>query len=354
MPTADNLPRVLVPTRPQETSIVLTSPTQPTMSQHPYPTRHIISQSQEQANLTQVLEVANQQQWPDTHIKPTTFNFQHWAHAIIDPDTGAAMGTLGNDKNITICLGALKTPVMGQLYCGITINWNYDQGVVDLSMPGYIKAALHKFQHPTPPRPQHAPHEWTEPIYGKHQQMALLPDATDKLPPERIQRIQKIVCTLLYYAQAVDSTQLVALGTIAAQQANGTIKTEKSTAHLLDYCHTHPDAVLRYRASDIILKVHSNASYLSEARARSRATGHFYLGDKQTNAPKRNNGALLTKSTIMKNVMSSAADAETRALFENTTNAVPLRNKLKEMGHPQPPTPVQVDNSTTNVLPTSK
>jgi hypothetical protein len=34
----------------------------------------------------------------------------------------------------------------GQLYCGITIKWNYAQGVVDLSMPGYIKAALHKFK----------------------------------------------------------------------------------------------------------------------------------------------------------------------------------------------------------------
>jgi hypothetical protein len=108
----------------------------------------------------------------------------------------------------------------------------------------------------------------------------------------------------------------------------------------------------------MILKIHSDASYLSEAKARSRAAGHFYLGDKQTshfylgdkqtNAPERDNGALLTKSTILKNVMSSAADAETGALFENTTNAVPLRNTLKEMGHPQPPTPVQVDNSTTN------
>jgi hypothetical protein len=82
---------VIVPTPPKETNIALASPTPPTTPQHRYPTRHGISQSQEQANLTQVLEVAHQQQWPDTHIKPTTFNFQHWAHAIIDPDTGAAM-----------------------------------------------------------------------------------------------------------------------------------------------------------------------------------------------------------------------------------------------------------------------
>jgi hypothetical protein len=36
-------------------------------------------------------------------------------------------------------------------------------------MPGYIKAALHKFQHPTPIRPENAPHTWSTPVYGaKH------------------------------------------------------------------------------------------------------------------------------------------------------------------------------------------
>ena len=46
--------------------------------------------------------------------------------------------------------------------------------------------------------------------------------------------------------------------------------------------------------------------------------------------------------------MSSAAEAECGALFNNTKDGVALRNTLVEMGHPQPPTPVQVDNSTTN------
>jgi hypothetical protein len=42
----------------------------------------------------------------------------------------------------------------GGLYCGITLKWNYVSKHVDLSMPGYIKDALHKFQHPLPKRPQ--------------------------------------------------------------------------------------------------------------------------------------------------------------------------------------------------------
>ena len=104
--------------------------------------------------------------------------------------------------------------------------------------------------------------------------------------------------------------------------------------------------MLRYRASDMILKVHSDSSYLNEANARSCGGGHSYLGDKADNKPERPNGALLNTSKIMRNVMSSAAEAECGSLFNNTKDAVPLRITLHEMGHPQPPTPVQVDNST--------
>ena len=98
----------------------------------------------------------------------------------------------------------------------------------------------------------------------------------------------------------------------------------------------------------MILKIHSDASYFSEAKAGSRAGGHFYMGDKATNQTERGNGPILTKSTIMRNVMSSASEATCGALFANTKEGVPLRNTLAKLGQPQPPTPVQVDNSMTN------
>ena len=236
----------------------------------------------------------------------------------------------------------------GQLYCGVQIAWDYTNRTVDLSMPGYIQAALHKYQHPTPKRAQHAPHIWHKPNYGAPQQLTSPEDTTALLPPAEVKCVQQITGTLLYYARAVDSTLLVALGTIAAQQARGTLKTTIAVNQLLDYCHTHPSATIRYRASDMILKIHSDASYLSEPKARSRAGGHFFLGDKPSTQPELGNGAILNKSTIMRNVMSSAAEAECGALYDNTKEGVPLRNTLVEMGHPQPPTPIQVDNSTTN------
>ena len=39
--------------------------------------------------------------------------------------------------------------------------------------------------------------------------------------------------------------------------------------------------------------------------------------------------------------MSSAAEAEIGALYINAREAIPQRQLLEEMGHPQPPTPIQ-------------
>ena len=59
-----------------------------------------------------------------------------------------------------------------------------------------------------------------------------------------------------------------------------------------------------------------------------------------------NNGAVLTIAQIIKAVMSSAEEAELGALYINYREAIPQRHLLEEMGHPQPPTSIQVDNTT--------
>jgi hypothetical protein len=75
---------------------------------------------------------------------------------------------------------------------------------------------------------------------------------------------------------------------------------------------------------------------------------HYYLGNKPSSRPEPDQGPLLNRSNVIRNVMESAAEAEVGALYDNPREAVPLRNTLQEMGYPQPPTPVQVDNSTAN------
>ena len=49
----------------------------------------------------------------------------------------------------------------------------------------------------------------------------------------------------------------------------------------MDFCASHPDAAVTFMASEMILALHSDASFLSETGAKSRAGGHFYLKDKQ-------------------------------------------------------------------------
>jgi hypothetical protein len=113
---------------------------------------------------------------------------------------------------------------------------------------------------------------------------------------------------------------------------------------LLDYVATHPDAVLTIKASNMILAVHSNASYLSKAKAHSRTGGHFFCSTNSDDPP--NNGAILNISQIIKAVMLLEAEAELNALYINARNAIPLCHLLEEIGHKQPPRPIQTNSST--------
>ena len=54
----------------------------------------------------------------------------------------------------------------------------------------------------------------------------------------------------------------------------------------------------------------------------------------------------------MREVLSSAAEAELGALFHNGKEACPLRIALEEMGHPQPATPMATDNNTASGIAT--
>jgi hypothetical protein len=246
----------------------------------------------------------------------------------------------------------VTTDWKSQLYCGLTLHWDYVARIVDLSMPGYIPATLHKFQHPAPLRPQHLPHHWHRPNYGVPTQLTPPADESKPLPPGGIQRLQQIIGTLLYYAGAMDPTLLVALGTLGSAQAKGTEATAAATVHLLNYCTMNPDACLCYKASDMVLYIHSDASYLSEPKARSRSGRHFFLSDRPADldqppikAPTPN-GPLHTSSVILRNVMASAAKAKVGALFVTAQEGTVLRTTLIELDHPQSPTPLQSDNST--------
>ena len=110
---------------------------------------------------------------------------------------------------------------------------------------------------------------------------------------------------------------------IASQQENPTERTMQKAKQLLDYAVTHPDAIITYRASDMVITGHSDASYLSESGSWSRAGGHFFMMEESATPP--NNGTVMTISQIIKAVMSSAAEAELCTLFVNCRESIPAR-----------------------------
>jgi hypothetical protein len=153
-----------------------------------------------------------------------------------------------------------------------------------------------------------------------------------------------VVGVLLYFGQAVDPTLAAALSSISSRQAKGTEAVIQACNQLLDYCATHPNPSIRYLASDMILALDTDGSYLSELNRKSRAAAYIYLT--QNDKPDFHNGAIMVLSAIIKHVMASASETELAALFYVCKSAIPLRVTLEEMGHPQRPTLVTTDNAT--------
>ena len=61
------------------------------------------------------------------------------------------------------------------------------------------------------------------------------------------------------------------------KSANPTEDTLRQINQLLNYIATQEDAVLTYNVSNMKLVSHSNASYLSKPKSRSRSGGRFFL-----------------------------------------------------------------------------
>jgi hypothetical protein len=123
-------------------------------------------------------------------------------------------------------------------------------------MPGYVAKALNRFQTPTTCQTR----TFTASVDCTHSQMVQV----RKCQSLQI-RLLHWPHALLYYARSVDCTMLVAL----EETAPTTHATAKAITQQLNYAATHPDAVLLYRASDMILHVHLDASYQSESQSSS-------------------------------------------------------------------------------------
>jgi hypothetical protein len=230
----------------------------------------------------------------------------------------------------------------GDKIAGINIQWDFPSQRVRIDMQTYIDTLLLTLDWPKLQKPQLLPFIAKPIAYGQETQLTPEEDTSATLLPKRLLRVQKIIGSLLYYARAVDNKLLVALNAIAACQSKATIRMEQLVHTLLDYEATYPNDGIVYRASDMVLCVHTDASYLNETKSRSRAGAHIYL--LEDDLIPRFNGVVLTIATIIKFVM--AAKAELAALFIAAREMVPHRQTLIDMEWPQSRSPVQTDNST--------
>jgi hypothetical protein len=87
-------------------------------------------------------------------------------------------------------------------------------------------------------------------------------------------------------------------------------------------------------------QVQSDASFLCRPKARSVLGGYHYLGFMD-----RLNGPIYCTSKIISCVVSSVAEAELGAAFQNAQRAAEFRNTLHELGYPQQPTTIMIDNT---------
>ena len=161
------------------------------------------------------------------------------------------------------------------------------------------------------------PHQCNPPNYGSttpqisHQ----APEYPNLSPPE-YNTVQQVVVTILYYARAVDPTILVTFIIISSEHANSTQATYKSVNWLLNYSSTHSEAITIYQKIQMVLRIHIDASFLSDPEAKIRAVWYHCISkksaDNNKSPPKQPplNGPFHVKFMTMRNVLASAMEEE--------------------------------------------
>ena len=117
----------------------------------------------------------------------------------------------------------------------------------------------------TPKKQQDLLFQYTEPTYEATEQYTKEDSTAPTLDKKEKWLIQQVCGKTLFYGRAVNSTVLTTISTIASQQAHPTENTMAHTKQLIDDLATQEEAVLTYRASEMILLVHSNARYYQGA-----------------------------------------------------------------------------------------
>jgi hypothetical protein len=146
----------------------------------------------------------------------------------------------------------------GKEFVKIELDWDYENRKVHLSMAPYLQKSLRQFDNIVLTKRQDSPYPYTEPKYGAKQQFA----EHDKSAPvgkEKQKYVQQVTGKFNWYVWGVDSTLLTPISALTAQQAKLMQAMMQRVQKFLDYAATKESAVTTYRASDMVLAIHSNA-----------------------------------------------------------------------------------------------
>jgi len=171
----------------------------------------------------------------------------------------------------------------GAQYCRITLNWNYMDRYVGIFMPNYVQKQLVRYRQRESHQKQLCPFQPAPINYGWNSDELKNELESRAVGKEDETYIRQVVGSFLYYARAVNLTMLTTLSDIASEQSKPTEKTMKRVKKLLDYMYTNPNTVIRFHASDTILNLHSDASYLSAACRISQEGCYVFLGSMPKN-----------------------------------------------------------------------
>ena len=247
----------------------------------------------------------------------------------------------------------LKYPIKFQAqatkYLGFTISLkrfqNHSLDSLTISMPGFVKKGLQMLEFKQTYHPK-SPSIYTAPVYGNKIQF----EEEDNSPLASTTQqayLRKAVGIFRYYAQCIDGVALHPISKLALKQSKPTTRDMEILDRFLNYMADNQEtASITYHPSDMQLHIHSDESYLSESKSRSRHAGFSTCGEiiYSPSGPSKVNGPIRVSSTIIPTVVGSATEASYAALYLNAQDATVDRQTLIDIGHPQKSTLITYDN----------
>jgi hypothetical protein len=249
------------------------------------------------------------------------------------------------------CLSNLyhcKAHPIAHKFLGFTIAHDRTARTLSLSYPGYIDALLTRLR-PNGVKGCQTPSIYTPPRYGSSAPQSPTVDSSPPASDSQKKDLQIAIGYLMYYGRCVDCRLLTATCALACELSRATLDTLTRLDRLLGFASAHRNGHRLYHASDMILEIWSDASYLSRPRARSVAGSYHHL----TRAPTPGfthdplafiNGPISCHSTQIPVVCSAVQESEYAGLFAAAKIGDVERRILHDLGYPQPPTLILCDN----------